>query len=55
MTMDVSDSARILARFPFWFEIYKASLLPEGVSERECGKFAMGRAVKEVAGDETRT
>ena len=51
MTMDVSDSMRISAHFPFWFEIYKASLLPEGVSEREWPKFAMDQAVKEVAGD----
>ena len=55
MTINVSDSARISARSPFWFEIYKASLLPEGVSERECAKFALDRAVKEVAGNETRT
>ena len=54
MTMDISDSMRILARFHFWFENFKASLLPEGVSERECAKFAMVRVVKEVAGDETR-
>ena len=46
---DQSDSARIAARFSFWYDIYKFSLMPEGVSERECAKFAMDKTVRELA------